>query len=123
MVACGLQDEQRRKWVEYIKDMMEEGTRVILRLPRIRQAIICYPEPLLWLNSRRTELEMLELEWLNRHARCMDENDEYDDTDIILQAICMRQIEILREVIQRMFIEGSAVNYRDSDEILRRILM
>ncbi|KAH3850264.1 hypothetical protein DPMN_092672 [Dreissena polymorpha] len=123
MEACGLQDQQQRKWVADITDMIEEGPRVILRLPRIRQAIICHPEPLLWFSRRRMELELLELEYMNRHVQCMDEDSEYDDTDIILQAIYWRQSQILWEVIQRMFIEGSAVNDRDSDEIKRRILM
>ncbi|KAH3850236.1 hypothetical protein DPMN_092643 [Dreissena polymorpha] len=123
MEACGLQDQQQRKWVADITDIMEEGPRMILRLPRIRQTIICYPEPLLWFSRRRMELEMLQLEYLNRDLQCIDENGECDDTDIILQAIYMRHIEIVRELIQRMFIEGSPVDDRDRDEILRRILM
>ncbi|KAH3850405.1 hypothetical protein DPMN_092816 [Dreissena polymorpha] len=66
MAACGLQNEQQRKWVANITDMMDEGPSVILRLEKILQAIICHPEPLLWFSGRRIELEMLMLKVINR---------------------------------------------------------
>ncbi|XP_052274763.1 uncharacterized protein LOC127874458 isoform X2 [Dreissena polymorpha] len=121
MAARGLHDEQQRKWVTYIKDMMEEGPRVILRLPRIRQAIIGHPEPLLWFCKRRIELEMLQLGWMNRMVQCRDENGKCDDTDVILEIICRRQDEILSEVYLRMFMEGSAPN--DQEDIMYRMLL
>ncbi|KAH3828779.1 hypothetical protein DPMN_130762 [Dreissena polymorpha] len=46
--------------------MMAEGPRVLLRLPKIRQAVVASPEPMLWFSTKRMELEMVSLEMLNR---------------------------------------------------------
>ncbi|KAH3734262.1 hypothetical protein DPMN_040701 [Dreissena polymorpha] len=121
MAGCGLQEEQRRKWVADITEMLEEGPRMILRLPKIRQAIICHPEPLLWFSRRRMELEMLGLEWFNRAAKCSDENGVCDFSDFILQEIGRRMSEIDIEVRLRMYMEGNIVN--DRVDIISRILM
>ncbi|KAH3733150.1 hypothetical protein DPMN_039575 [Dreissena polymorpha] len=115
MAASGLQDKQQSKWVAVITDMMDEGPRVILRLQRIRQAVIASPEPMLWFSKIRMELEMLELEAFIRTAQCSDE------PDVILQEINRRQDEILMEVKQRMRIDGCAVNHLK--DIFFRILM
>ncbi|KAH3689880.1 uncharacterized protein LOC127863987 isoform X2 [Dreissena polymorpha] len=62
MAACGLDGALQRKWVADITDMMDEGPRVILRLEKIRKAIVASPEPMLWFSQKRMELEMLMLE-------------------------------------------------------------
>ncbi|KAH3734097.1 hypothetical protein DPMN_040537 [Dreissena polymorpha] len=121
MEACGLQAEQKRKWVEDITNMMEEGPSVILRLPRIRQAVICYPQPMLWFSRRRMEAEILILEWMRRDLQCRCENGRYDIDDIILVEIDRRQDEIAKEVYDRMSVEGSAVN--NVTDVYFRLLM
>ncbi|XP_052223316.1 uncharacterized protein LOC127839152 isoform X1 [Dreissena polymorpha] len=105
MAACALDHEQKRSWIATIDEMIAEGPRMILRLPKIRQAIIAHPEPLRWYSGRRIEMEMLELIYMNRRALGMDE-----ETDVIMQAINSRQVEILREVGMRMIMEGTRVN-------------
>ncbi|XP_052239963.1 uncharacterized protein LOC127850724 [Dreissena polymorpha] len=121
MAACGLQDEQQRKWVADITEMIEEGPRVILRLPKIRQAIICHPEPLMWFSRRRIKMEMLTLELRIRAAQCRDKKGACDNSDIMLQEIHRHQTEIVREVRQRMLMECSAAD--DLDDKLLGILM
>ncbi|KAH3829545.1 hypothetical protein DPMN_131542 [Dreissena polymorpha] len=117
MAACGLTDALQSKWVADITVMMEEGPRVILRLEKIRKAIIASPEPLLWFSKKRMEQEMLFLEFLNRNMKCENENRE-TDTDFILNAIKRRSDEILREVILRMILEGSS----NTKNLFHRIL-
>ncbi|KAH3733084.1 uncharacterized protein LOC127851186 [Dreissena polymorpha] len=109
MAASGLQDKQQSKWVADITDMMDEGPNVILRLPKIRQAIVASPEPMLWFSKTRMELEMLFLEALNRQEKCTDGNGEVNESDAILHAIWRRYLKLLMEVVQRMHIGGSAV--------------
>ncbi|KAH3850412.1 hypothetical protein DPMN_092823 [Dreissena polymorpha] len=77
MADCGLQDAQQQNWVAVITDMMEEGPRVILRLSKIRQAVICHKEPLFWFSRRRIEVELLRLERMSRSLQCTDENGIY----------------------------------------------
>ncbi|KAH3823770.1 hypothetical protein DPMN_125592 [Dreissena polymorpha] len=48
MEGCGLTPNQQSKWISVIREMMHEGPRIILRLEKIRKAIIAYPEPLMW---------------------------------------------------------------------------
>ncbi|KAH3734257.1 hypothetical protein DPMN_040696 [Dreissena polymorpha] len=121
MAACGLQEEQRRQWVAVITEMLEEGPRMILRVPKIRQAIVGHPEPMLWFSRRRMELEMLCMEMRNRATQCSDENGVCDFSDIIVQKIDKRVKEIKREVLLRMFMEGNCVH--DRFGIIKRILM
>ncbi|KAH3733090.1 hypothetical protein DPMN_039515, partial [Dreissena polymorpha] len=106
-------DKQQSKWVADITDMMDEGPRVILRLQRIRQAVIASPEPMLWFSKIRMELEILCLEEMTR--QCSDEHNA------ILQEIKRRKVEIMMEVAQRMRKDGCAVN--DLNDILYRIVM
>ncbi|KAH3793811.1 hypothetical protein DPMN_147333 [Dreissena polymorpha] len=77
--------------------MMTEGPRIILRLPKIRQAIIAHPEPLRLYSGRKIEMEMLRLITMNRVTLSMDE-----DTDVIMQALLRRHQKILREVRMKM---------------------
>ncbi|KAH3733079.1 hypothetical protein DPMN_039503 [Dreissena polymorpha] len=121
MAASGLQDKQQSKWVADITDMMAEGPNVILRLPKIRQAIVASPEPMLWFSKTRMELEMLFLEELNRHVKCIYGNGEVNKHGAILHAIARRKEELLMEVAQRMNTEGSAVY--DMFDFLLRILV
>ncbi|XP_052240265.1 uncharacterized protein LOC127850908 [Dreissena polymorpha] len=87
MATSGLDVEQQRTWISTITDMLNEGPRVILRLPKIRQCIVAHPEPFRWYSGRRIELEMLTLMLMNRVTICIDENGEVDDTDAIWQAL------------------------------------
>ncbi|XP_052217813.1 uncharacterized protein LOC127835427 [Dreissena polymorpha] len=116
MAASGLTYRQQSHWVEVITDMMAEGPRVILRLPKIRRAIVASPEPMLWYSMKRMELEMLALEEMNRLITCPLENVVVDMTDAILQEIRRRQDEVLMEMIE----EGCSEN--DLTDIHRRIL-
>ncbi|KAH3865548.1 hypothetical protein DPMN_028588 [Dreissena polymorpha] len=98
MATSGLDEEQQRTWISTITDMLHEGPRVILRLPKIRQCIVAHPEPFRWYSGRRIELEMLTLMLMNRVVICMDENGEVDDTDAILQAFKRRLNEVITDV-------------------------
>ncbi|XP_052240864.1 uncharacterized protein LOC127851258 [Dreissena polymorpha] len=95
MATSGLDEEQQRTWISTITDMLNEGPRVILRLPKIRQCIIAHPEPLRWYSGRRIELEMLTLMRMNRSVICMD---EVDYTDAIAQALIRRENEVMTDV-------------------------
>ncbi|KAH3734081.1 hypothetical protein DPMN_040521 [Dreissena polymorpha] len=106
MATSGLDEEQQRTWISTITDMLNEGPRVILRLPKIRQCIIAHPEPLRWYSGRRIELEMLTLMRMNRSVICMD---EVDYTDAIAQALIRRENEVMTDVCVRMIMEGSQV--------------
>ena len=100
---------------------MTEGPRVILRLPKIRQAIFASPEPMLWFSKKRMELEIPSLEYVNIHTECQYENGVVDKSDEIMQAILRRRIELLVEVALWMRLEGSAVN--DLEDICNSMLM
>ncbi|KAH3865426.1 hypothetical protein DPMN_028465 [Dreissena polymorpha] len=121
MATSGLDEEQQRTWISTITDMLNEGPRVILRLPKIRQCIVAHPEPLRWHSGRRIELELLSLMRMIRLAICIDENDEIDHTDAILQALQRRIDEVITDVCVRMIMEGSRVI--NAQAILERILM
>ncbi|KAH3865199.1 hypothetical protein DPMN_028238 [Dreissena polymorpha] len=121
MATSGLDEEQQRTWISTITDMLNEGPRVILRLPKIRQCIVAHPEPLRWYSGRRIELELLRLMRMNRVVICWDENGEFDYTDAILQAIERRMHKVITDVRMRMRMEGSRVF--NADDIDFRILM
>ncbi|KAH3865566.1 uncharacterized protein LOC127867092 isoform X1 [Dreissena polymorpha] len=122
MATSGLDEEQQRTWISTITDMLNEGPRVILRLPKIRQCIVAHPEPLRWYSGRRIEVEMLTLMLMNRVVICRDENGEYDITDAILQALIRRGNEVITDVCERMIMEGSRVFNADAT-IFDRIMM
>ncbi|KAH3834239.1 uncharacterized protein LOC127880244 [Dreissena polymorpha] len=62
MAATGVTDTQNRRWIATLTDMLDEGPAIIRRLPLIRQAIISHPDPFIWYNTRRIELEIILLE-------------------------------------------------------------
>ncbi|KAH3741966.1 hypothetical protein DPMN_048696 [Dreissena polymorpha] len=95
MAASGLQDQQQSKWIADITEMMDEGPRDILRLPRIRQAVVASPEPKLWFSKIRMELEMLYLKGVHRHDKCRNENGVGDEIDAIQQDIFRRRGELV----------------------------
>ena len=66
MAACGMTDTQNRIWKATLTDMIDEGPEIIRRLPKIRQAIISHPEPLLWFNARKIELEIMTMVMLKK---------------------------------------------------------
>ncbi|KAH3865675.1 hypothetical protein DPMN_028717 [Dreissena polymorpha] len=121
MATSGLDEEQQRTWISTITDMLNEGPRVILRLPKIRQCIVAHPEPFRWYNGRRIEVEMLTLMGQNRNEICTDENGEVDDTDAIVQALNRLIHEVIMDVCDRMIMEGSRVI--NTQAIFDRILM
>ncbi|KAH3826572.1 hypothetical protein DPMN_128480 [Dreissena polymorpha] len=94
MAACGLTDALQRKWTADITDMMEDVPRVVLRLEKIRKAIIASPEPLLWFCQKKMEVEILWLEFFNRLMRCKNEN-RVEHSDLIVTALNRRLEEIL----------------------------
>ncbi|KAH3865476.1 hypothetical protein DPMN_028515 [Dreissena polymorpha] len=94
---------------------------MILRLPKIRKALIGHPEPYRWYSGRRIELELLLLMCVNRSVICSDENGTVDYTDAIVQALGRRIIEVLTDVGVRMRMEGSRVI--NAQAILDRIMM
>ncbi|KAH3798571.1 hypothetical protein DPMN_152171 [Dreissena polymorpha] len=110
MEACGLEDALKRKWIIDITEMIEMGPNVLLRLEKIRKAIVASPEPMLWYSKRRTELEMLFLEEMNRDQKCINENGEQDVPDFMLYALRKRKKEIKLEVERRMLMEGCSRN-------------
>ncbi|KAH3875206.1 hypothetical protein DPMN_038469 [Dreissena polymorpha] len=121
MAACGLDDGQKCTWVNTITDMMNEGSNTLLRLPRIRKAIISHPEPLMWYNKKRIEIELLLLKLWTRLEQCKDENGVVNMSDPMLQALYSRRCELVIEVHTRMNREGSRLN--DLDEIYYMMLM
>ena len=56
MEACGMIDSLQHKWVADITHMLQEGPMVILRLPKIRKAIVASPEPMMWFSKKRLSL-------------------------------------------------------------------
>ncbi|KAH3875809.1 hypothetical protein DPMN_039086 [Dreissena polymorpha] len=106
MAACGLEEEQRSTWITTITEMMGEVPGMILRLPKIRHALIAHPEPFRWYNGRRMEVELLRLMIINRSMLCRDENGKLDETDAILQTLSRCQNMIVIEVCLRMIMEG-----------------
>ncbi|KAH3875445.1 uncharacterized protein LOC127869393 [Dreissena polymorpha] len=121
MATSGLDVEQQRTWISTITDMLNEGPKMILRLPKIRKALIAHPEPLRWYSGRRIELELLNLMHTSRAEICMDENGKIDYTDAIMQALVRRIHEVVTDVGMRMIMEGSRVT--NADAIFNRILM
>ncbi|KAH3708341.1 hypothetical protein DPMN_067789 [Dreissena polymorpha] len=121
LAACGLEEEQQRTWISTITEMINEGPRVILRLPKIRQVLIAHPEPFRWYSRRRMELEIMEL-IINNYLR-IDENGALDlsDSDENVQALIRRQMKIMMEVFYRMISEGSRVNCLN--DVFDRMLM
>ncbi|KAH3874509.1 hypothetical protein DPMN_037754 [Dreissena polymorpha] len=82
-----MEECQKRSWVQIITDMIEEGPTVLLRLPKIRKAIIAHPEPLMWYSKKRVEIELLYLKFMNRRTYCTDEKGVVNESDTILHAI------------------------------------
>ncbi|KAH3693190.1 hypothetical protein DPMN_192592 [Dreissena polymorpha] len=101
--------------------MMDAGPRVILRLRKIRKAIIASPEPMLWFSKTMMELEMVHQAWMNLRAECTAYKAVVDTSDFILEALDRRRLEILIELRQRIFLDGNYVN--DLYSLCTRILM
>ncbi|XP_052280073.1 uncharacterized protein LOC127877838 isoform X2 [Dreissena polymorpha] len=124
MANCDLQNEQEKIWVSTITDIINEGPRLVLRLSKLRNAIVSYPEPLRWYCKRRTELEILNLAWLNRDPECRDERGVMNESDNVLKAIMIRQTAIVREIRETLFMEGIAVMKEDHEYLIHiRMLM
>ena len=109
MAASCITYTQQTQWEADITDMMAEGPMVILRLPKIRMAIVAPPEPIVRFSKKMMELEILKLEMMNRIASCYMDEVLYK-SDAILQEILRRAMEIVMEIKLRMIEEGCAVN-------------
>ncbi|KAH3733813.1 hypothetical protein DPMN_040248 [Dreissena polymorpha] len=121
MEACGMTDVLQHKWVADITDMLEEGPGVILRLEKIRKAIIAFTWPMQWFSKKRMQIEMLRLEESIRALKCRDANKVLNDSDFMLNAIWIRLEREYEEVKTLMLLEGSSVNALE--DIHRKILM
>ncbi|KAH3733579.1 uncharacterized protein LOC127850131 isoform X1 [Dreissena polymorpha] len=118
MAACGLEDALQSKWVADITDMMDEGPRVILRLEKIRMAIVASPEPMLWFSQKRMEVEILYLELINRVTQIIYENGEFD---LGFLALVFNLSLNVNDVLERIHHEGNpAIGLID---VLNRLLM
>ncbi|KAH3781382.1 hypothetical protein DPMN_159209 [Dreissena polymorpha] len=127
MEGCGLTGALQRTWIADITKMMEEGPRVVLRLEKIRKAIVASPETMLWFSKNKVELEMLVLELFNRVMRCYNKfrnegtqcyyGNWMMDWDVIM-AIQRRIDELNRMDKQRMQLENSS----STQDIFVRIL-
>ncbi|KAH3778835.1 hypothetical protein DPMN_180308 [Dreissena polymorpha] len=101
--------------------MINEGPKLLLRLPKIRQAIVSHPVPLFWYCNMRLEIELLMLKYMNRRKSCNGVDGVVNESDIMQISIIIRMDHIVREIRQRIIEEGSCVN--DPKEIIERILM
>ncbi|XP_052274670.1 uncharacterized protein LOC127874400 isoform X2 [Dreissena polymorpha] len=107
LMACSrLEASQQRTWIKTIKDMISEGPRIILRLQKLRTAIICFGEPLLWYTKLKLELELLELYFCRRLFELEYENSS-KESDTVIREILRRKNEILRDVQRCLRNEGS----------------
>ncbi|XP_052223632.1 uncharacterized protein LOC127839338 isoform X2 [Dreissena polymorpha] len=116
MAANSFSEKQQSKWVADITDLMAEGPRLILRLPKIRHAIIASPEPMLWFNKIRTLLEIVWQEMANR----IEQYGDFDVSDIIQQEIIRLQLQTHIVLHKRMLEEGFN---GDIGDIVIRILL
>ncbi|XP_052232347.1 uncharacterized protein LOC127845461 [Dreissena polymorpha] len=121
MDSCGMNEKQQRTWVETISDMINEGPKLLLRLPKIRQAIVSHPVPLFWYCNRRLEIELLVLKCINRREQCLVVDGVVNESDSMQNSILIRIVQIVSEVSRKMIGEGSCVNYLN--EIFERMLM
>ncbi|KAH3864913.1 hypothetical protein DPMN_027946 [Dreissena polymorpha] len=119
LATSDLSNEQQLLWVGTIKVIIEEGPRMLLRLPKFRKTINGYPQPFLWYSKMRTEMNMWQLESFKGRIHCMVTNSMVDETDTILQTCKKRTSEIGIEVLRRMVLKGRSV---DDVNVLERML-
>ncbi|KAH3784002.1 hypothetical protein DPMN_161952 [Dreissena polymorpha] len=117
MSASGLENKQQRLWVDTLTAMMDEGPMVILRFQKIRQAILSYPEPLLWYSKIRTELEMVWFAILKCSATLFELKPLTDST---LDELMSRQSEIIEEIHKRLNKEG--IWFYDTWDLMIRMM-
>ncbi|XP_052228846.1 uncharacterized protein LOC127843074 isoform X2 [Dreissena polymorpha] len=103
MATSGLENDQQSVWVDTLTAMMDEGPMVILRFQKIRQAIISYPEPLLWYNKIRTEFELILFVVISLYAPLLEFKPLNDSA---FHEYNIRSSEILHEVHKRLNKEG-----------------
>ncbi|KAH3864912.1 hypothetical protein DPMN_027945 [Dreissena polymorpha] len=115
-----LQNEQQITLGLTITYLIKEGLRIVLRLKKLIQAIVSYPEPQRWCCKRRPELGILHLAWLNRDPEFRDERFVINESYSVLREIMVRQTEIVREILDRIFMEGISV--KDGTSINVRML-
>ncbi|KAH3875756.1 hypothetical protein DPMN_039032 [Dreissena polymorpha] len=128
MAATGVTDTQNRRWIATLTDMLDEGPAIIRRLPQIRQAIISHPDPFLWYNARRIEMEILLLEFINSAPFLQVHNlDNVLDSLLRHGRVC-RICVIVLDVMKKLFEEDSTNTFCLFDivkvfHILSRMLM
>ncbi|KAH3691965.1 uncharacterized protein LOC127863512 [Dreissena polymorpha] len=102
MTACRLTVTLQRKWMATLTDMIVEGPEMLRRLPKIRQAIIAHPEPLLWYTRRRIEMEIIFLEMLT-HCDPVNNNNFFNMFDFMdRHGLTLRLMEICGDFIANM---------------------
>ncbi|KAH3713068.1 hypothetical protein DPMN_072835 [Dreissena polymorpha] len=122
MAASALTDAQGKTWIATLTDMIDDSANIIRRLPKIRQAIIAHPMPLLWYNTRKTELELLYLEV-----------NAYDLSDYMYRRALQKKIHelmhdeniqhVLSKTISNTISEGSMITFDDAMDILKRCVI
>ncbi|KAH3875231.1 hypothetical protein DPMN_038494 [Dreissena polymorpha] len=125
LMATELTDTQKRRWIATLTDMLGEGPAIIRRLPLIRQAIISYPDPFLWYNTRRIELEIILLEFI-KSAPCLNGNYFANMFNHYFRhGLMWRLLVICYDVFLKMFVEDSTYTCIEFDcfHILTRMLM
>ncbi|KAH3812158.1 hypothetical protein DPMN_140582 [Dreissena polymorpha] len=124
MAESDLKYEQQCRWILTLTEMLNEGPRMILRLPKIRRSIVAHPEPFRWYSKMRMELEMVGLRYETRRTLCTyhrpDEKWVVNYSDVILQELQIRTDEIVIEVFLRMIMEGSQAT--TSQDVLESML-
>ncbi|KAH3868835.1 hypothetical protein DPMN_031989 [Dreissena polymorpha] len=98
--ACGMRKDQQLTWIATITDMIDEGPRILLRLPKMREAIIAHSEPLFRFSVVKTELELLIL-YMIRISHCRIDSVSAEP-DCMMQAILTRFASTARSVIPQM---------------------
>ncbi|KAH3868891.1 hypothetical protein DPMN_032046 [Dreissena polymorpha] len=105
--ATGVNDTQNRTWIATLTDVMDEGPKIVRRLPKVRHAIISHPGPLLWYAKKTVELEILILEE-TKSISVTSENCVGNILDHILRPELMVRVhEIVHDIFEQMRSEGS----------------
>ncbi|KAH3868951.1 hypothetical protein DPMN_032106 [Dreissena polymorpha] len=96
-------EDQKHTWIEIISDVIDEGPRVLLRLLKMRRAVIANIESLFWYSRVKTELGMLNL--LCASILCQD----------VLEELTCSQEEVQLSTISHNGKEAKRENVGDTD--------
>ncbi|KAH3865061.1 hypothetical protein DPMN_028099 [Dreissena polymorpha] len=122
MAATGLTDAQQQTWIATLTEMIDEGPMIVRRLPKLRQAIICHPQPLLWYTAQKLELEIILLE-MAKELPYISGNLAVGVLGLLFQhGLSWRVVEILNDVFENMGYTD-AHNLFDILDILNRMFI